>query len=232
MDSIQKTARSAGLLYLLLVPLGIFGILYVPNTLFVAGDVAATINNIVANETLYRLALVAALVVQLVNIGVAVLLYKLLKPVNKTQARLMVIFILLGIPIVFINELNPVAILLLLNGSAYVPQVAMEQAQPLVAFFLEMHQAGIFIAQIFWGLWLFPMGWLVYKSGFMPRIIGIFLIIGGAGYIFDSAQYLLFPGLGLMVSEYTFVGELLITLWLLIKGVNVAQWQRRVVASA
>jgi hypothetical protein len=232
MDPIQKTARSAGLLYLLLVPLGLFGILYVPSALLVDGDVAATAANIMANEMLFRLSILSALLVQLVNIGVALLLYKLFKPINKTQARLMVIFILLALPIAFVNELNQFAVLILLNGSETLQVAAIEQLLAQVALFLDLHATGILIAQIFWGLWLFPMGWLVYKSGFMPRIIGVFLMIGCIGYVFDSVAFFLFPHFGVTVSEYTFVGELLITFWLLIRGINVEKWKARVLTPA
>ncbi len=181
MNPIQKTARITGFLYLLLVPLGIFGIIYIPSILIVPGDIAATVSRIMANGLLFRLSIVSALLVQLVNIFVVVLLYKLLKPVNKNQAVLMVIFLLLGVPIAFINELTHVAVLLLLSGSDYLAIFTaiftVEQVHALVALLLELHGSGIFIAQIFWGLWLFPMGYLVFKSGFLPRIIGIFLMI-------------------------------------------------------
>lgn len=227
MNPIQKTARITGFLYLLLVPLGIFGIIYVPSILIVPGDIAATVSRIMANGLLFRLSIVSALLVQLVNIFVVVLLYKLLKPVNKNQAVLMVIFLLLGVPIAFINELTHVAVLLLLSGSDYLAIFTVEQVHALVALLLELHGSGIFIAQIFWGLWLFPMGYLVFKSGFLPRIIGIFLMIGCFGYLFDSLTYFLFPNFDVTVSEFTFIGELLITFWLLIKGVNVAQWEKR-----
>lgn len=224
MNSIQKTARTAGFLYLLLVPLGIFGILYVPNTLIVADDIAATMSNILANEQLFRLSIVSAVLVQLVNIFVALYLYKVLKPASEFQARLMVIFSLLAVPIALLNELTHYAVLLILHGVA---DFGVASAETLVAFMLEMHRGGIFVAQIFWGLWLFPMGYLVFKSRFMPRIIGFFLMIGCLGYVIDSANFFLLPDLDVTVSEFTFLGELMITFWLLIKGVNVERWQQQ-----
>lgn len=218
MNSIQKTARITGLLYLVLAPLGFFGIGYVPS-LIISTDVAATINNITSHEMLVRFSIVSAILEQLVNIFVALLLYKLLKTVNKTMALLMVIFLLLGVPIALINEVNQFAVLFLAEST--------NKSQALVSLFLNLHQSGIFIAQIFWGLWLFPMGYLVFKSGFLPRIIGVFLIIGCFGYLIDSFSFFLFPNLNIKVSQYTFIGELLIALWLLIKGVNVKQWEKR-----
>jgi hypothetical protein len=219
-NSIQRTARIAGFLYLLLIPLGVLGIIYVPNTLFVPGDMAATASNILANETLFRLGIVAALLIQLVNIAVVLFLYKLLNPVNKNMARFMVLFSVLAVPIAMLNELNNAAVLLLLNSR--------EQPPTLLALFLDLHEYGIQIAGLFWGLWLFPMGYLVFKSNYIPKIIGVLLMIGCFGYVADSLTFLLFPNFGVTFSQVTFIGELLLPLWLVIKGVNVEQWQKRV----
>ena len=165
-NPIQKTARTAGFLYMLLIPLGVFGMIYIPNTLFVSGDIATTVSNIMANETLFRFGIVSALLTQVVQIFVVLYLYKLLKPVNKNLAVLMVVFILVAVPIAMLNELNQFAVLLLLNGADYLTFFTTDQIQAFVALFLDLHEHGIFIAQIFWGLWLFPMGYLIFKSGF------------------------------------------------------------------
>jgi hypothetical protein len=219
MNSINKTARLAGALYLLLLPLGILGILYVPNALFVDGDVVATANNILANESLYRLSILSALMVQIVNLFVVLVLYKLLRPVNENVGRLMVIFLFLGIPIAMLNEVNSAAALLVIQGT--------EPVYELMALFLEMHEYGIQIAGIFWGLWLFPMGYLVYKSSYIPKLIGVLLMIGCFGYLLDSVLAIAAPELGVTISQFTFVGEIALPLWLLIKGVNVAQWEKQ-----
>jgi len=231
-NSIQKTARTAGFLYMLLIPLGVFGMLYVPNTLFVPGDVAATVSNIVANQTLYLMSIVSALVTQVVQIFVVLYLYKVLKPVNKNHAVLMVVFILVAVPIAMLNENNQFAVLLLLNGVDsfgvdYLAFFTSDQIQALVALFLGLRHTGILIAQIFWGLWLLPMGYLVFKSGFLPKIIGALLIVAGFGYLIDSFILFFVPNFGITFSEFTFLGELLITFWLLIKGVNVEKWNKR-----
>ena len=213
-DAIQKTARAAGFLYLLMIPLGIFSMLYIPSTLFVEGDAAQTARNIVADEGLFRASIVAALVTQVVQIFVVFLLYKVLQPASRDAARLMVIFILLGVPIAMLNELHHVAVLTLLNGNA-----------DLVGLFLSLHQGGVFIAQLFWGLWLLPMGYLVFRSGFLPKAIGLLLVVAGSGYLVDSILFFMAPGFDITFSEFTFLGELLITLWLLIKGVDVDAWK-------
>ena len=206
----NQLAKITGVLYLLLIPLGILGIIYIPETLIIPGDIKTTISNIIANETLFRISIISALLVQVVNILVVLFLYKLLKPVNKDIAALMVIFLLVAVPIAFINELNHVAVLQLLHSSNH----------KLVALFLDLHNGGIYIAQVFWGLWLLPMGYLVYKSVFLPKLIGILLMIGCFGYLADTSMYFLFPHLDITVSEFTFVGELIFPLWLLIKGVK------------
>lgn len=230
----NKTARVAGFLYLLMAPFGIFGILWA-SSLIVPGDAAMTANNIMASESLFRLSIVSALMVQIITIFVVLVLYKLLKPVNKNHALLMVIFILLGAPIAMLNELNRFVALLLLSGADYLTVFTADQLQALVPLFLDLHEHGITIAGIFWSLWLFPMGYLVFKSGFLPRILGVLLIIAGFGYLIDSFAGFLLPNFYATISQfilYTTYGELLFPLWLLIKGVNVEQWEKRALESA
>lgn len=229
--SINRTARVAGFLYLLLLPLGIFG-MAVSSGLVAPGDAATTAKNILASESLFRLGIVIALLVQIINIFVVLALYKILKPVGKNMALLMVMFLLLGVPIAMLNELNQFAVLLLLQGTNYLTAFTAGQLQALVPLFLDLHQFGISIAGIFWGLWLFPMGYLVFKSGFLPRILGVLLIIGCFGYLIDSFAVFLLPNYKASIALFTFWGEVLLPLWLLIKGVNVEQWEKRALESA
>ena len=221
----NKTARVAGYLYLMLFPLGIFGIIYIPSSLIVLGDAATTASNIMANELLYRLSIVTALTLQIVYIFLALALYKLLNPVDKNNAVLMVILVLVAAPIAMLNELNHVAVLLVLSGSDLLTTFSLDQVQASVPLFLNLHEHGVFIAQIFWGLWLFPMGYLIFKSNFLPLALGILMIIGGFGYLVDSFVYFIFPDFDVTVSEFTFLGELLLPLWLMFKGVNHEQWE-------
>lgn len=222
----NKTARVAGCLYLMLFPLGIFGIIYVPSSLIVLGDAATTASNIMANELLYRLSIVTALTLQIVYIFLALALYKLLNPVDKNNAVLMVILVLVAAPIAMLNELNHVAVLLVLSGSDFLTTFSLDQVQASVPLFLNLHEHGVFIAQIFWGLWLFPMGYLIFKSNFLPLALGILMIIGGFGYLVDSFVYFIFPDFNVTFSEFTFLGELLLPLWLMFKGVNHEQWEK------
>jgi Domain of unknown function (DUF4386) len=224
-------ARIAGFLYLLLVPLGFFG-MYASSNLVVPGNAAATANNILASESLFRLGILSALLVQVVNILVVLALYKLFEPVNKNMASLMVVFLLLGVPIAMLNELNQFAVLFLSHGVDYLSAFTPDQLHALVPLFFELHKLGISIAGIFWGLWLFPMGYLVFKSGFLPRILGILLIIGCIGYLIESFAAFLLPNYQVQVALFTFWGEVLLPLWLLTKGVDVERWEKRALASA
>ena len=180
---------------------------------------------------------VTALLTQLVQILVVLYLYKVLKPVNKNYAVLMVVFILVAVPIAMLNENNQFAVLLLLNGAEFFGVdfsmvFTADQMEALVALFLGLRHTGILIAQIFWGLWLFPMGYLVFKSGFLPKIIGALLIVAGFGYLIDSFILFFVPDFGITFTSFTFLGEPLIAFWLLIKGVNVEEWNKRALESA
>lgn len=231
-NAINKTARVAGFLYLLVAVIGAFSILYVPSTLIVPGDAATTINNIMTSESLFRLGFVGGLITQTVQILLVLVLYQLLKPVNKNHALLMVILALVGIPIAMLNLLNQSVALLLLSGADYLTIFTADQLQAQVMLFLDLQEHGVLIASIFWGLWLLPLGYLVFKSGYIPRILGVLLIIGGLGYLIDFVIFFLFPNFNATISQFTFLGELLLPLWLLIKGVTVERWEKRALESS
>ena len=223
-------ARLAGFLYLLTIPLGIFGGLYVASKLIVPGDAATTAQNIIASESLFRLGIVSNLLAPLVLILVVLVLYKLLKPVSKNMAALMVMFLLTGVAIAMLNELNQLAALLLLRGADYLTVFTTDQVQALALLFLRLYSQGSNIAFIFWGLWLLPLGYLVFKSSFLPRILGVLLMISCFGYLIGS--FTTFLGYPVNIGLYTAWGEVLFILWLLIKGVNAKQWEKRAAESA
>ena len=135
----------------------------------------------------------------------------------------MVVLALPAVPIAFLSELNHLAVLRLLTNADDGAFTA-SQLQAQAMLFLDMRQNGILITLIFWGLWLVPLGFLVFKSGFLPRVLGVLLVIAAAGYVIDVATQLLSPGLP-TIGQFTFVGEILFTLWLLIRGINVERWQ-------
>jgi hypothetical protein len=218
--SINKTARLAGWLYLALIPFSVLGFFYVPSVLIVPGDAGTTSRNILASELLFRTGTVSWLVGHIILIFLALVLYRLFKPVNKDHAVLMVVLALLCVPIVFLNEVNSLAALHLLQRS---PSDAQVHAQ--VMLFLDMRQSGILCAQVFFGLWLFPLGLLMYRSGFLPKVLGVLMLIAAAAYLTDAITQLLFPSLP-TISQFTFIGELLFPLWLVIKGVNGERWRQ------
>ncbi len=218
MTQIQTFARLTGAVYLFVAIAGMFGIGYVP-ALIEAGDLNATINNLLANETMVRWAIIAALFTQLGHLVLVLMLHKILAPVNKAVANLLVILVLVGIPIAMLNEASYGVALGLINRA--------EPPLTLISALLDFHGYGIMIVQIFWGLWLFPFGYLVYKSGFLPKIIGVTLMIGCFGYLADSLIYFFDTDFPVIFTIYLFWGEIFILLWLMIRGVNVEKLGRQ-----
>jgi len=222
----RKAVTVLRILYPIWFVVGLFSVMYVPSTLIVPGDATTTANNIMANELLFRMGIAGSLIVQLIQILVVLVLYKLLKPVNKNYAVLMVVFALIGIPISMLNTLNRVAALVLLNGADFLEVFGVDQLHALVMLFLNLNEQGVMIAQLFWGLWLFPLGYLVYKSGYFPRILGVLLMIGCFGYLLDSFSNFLFnEEIILPVSILLTSGEILFMGWLLIKGANLPEME-------
>ena len=224
MHPLKKAARIAGAIYLAMVVTGPFSLIYVPSKLIVRGNAAATADNILAHETMFRLSIMADLVGQVIFICLAIALYRLLSGVNKTWAGLMVAFVLVSAAVGFLNTLNDIAALTLFRGADFLTVFDKPQRDALGMLFIRLHSQGIFIDEMFWGLWLFPFGLLVFRSGFLPRLIGGWLMINCFGYVALSFIALLFPpyyetAFGL--AQPVLFGELAIMLWLLIKGAKV-----------
>ena len=222
-NSNKKIARVAGVLYLMLVITSVYSLLYIPAQIFVKGNAAATANNILANEFLFRSGIVSNLISQIIFVFLAAALFLLLKDVNKPQAGLMVVLVIVQIPVVFFVETFSFTSLMIVKGellNTFNP----EQRQDLVMMFFRIRANGIAALQIFWGLWLVPLGWLVYKSGFIPRILGILLIIAGIFIAIDSFIYLLSPDypriLNTVSTLMSVAAEFSMMFWLLIKGVR------------
>jgi hypothetical protein len=224
MHSVKKAARIAGVLYLSMVVTGPFSLIYVPNKLIVRGNAAATADNILTHETMFRLAILADLIGAVIFIGLAIALYRLFSGVNKTWAGLMVAFVLVSAAIGFLNTLNNIAALTLFRGADFLTAFDKPQRDALGMLFIRLHSQGTFINEIFWGLWLFPFGLLVFRSGFLPRFIGVWLMINCSGWLALSITALFFPtyyGTAFQWSQPILFGELAIMLWLLIKGAKV-----------
>ncbi len=221
--SLKRTARYAGMLYLAIALIAPYALMYVPSQIFVAGDNAATANNILANEFMFRSAIAIHLATQVIMFLVAMFLYKLFIDVNKFWGKMMVGFVVLGAPISFFSEICNITALKILKGGR-LDSFEPEQVHEMSRLIIKMGAYGIEMVQIYWGLWLIPLALLVYKSGFIPRIFGILLFLNGIGYILLSFTFVLFPhsqGIVWNISlPFIFTGEFSFILWLLIKGVK------------
>src|SRR6059058_125469 len=219
-----KAARIAGGIYLLMVLTAPFSLIYVPSKLIVRGNALATADNILAHETMFRLSIFGDLIGHVIFICLGIALYRLLNSVNKTWAMLMVAFVLVSAAVGFLNTLNNIAAVILFRGGEFLTVFDKPQRDALAVFFLRLHSQGEFINEIFWGLWLFPFGLLVFRSGFMPRWLGVWLMINCFGYIFLSVTGFFFPAYNDKAFIYlqpVLFGELAIMLYLLIRGANV-----------
>jgi len=225
----RKAVTALRFLYPLWFVIGPFSLMYVPATLIVSGDAATTANNIMANELLFRMGIAGSLITQIIQIFVVLLLYKLLKSVSKNYASLMVVFALVGVPISMLNTLNRVAALLLLKGTDFLKVLGADQLHIQMMFFLDLNKQGVFIPGIFWGLWLFPFGYLIYKSGYFPKILGVLVMMGCIGYLLDSFTHILLSNyahyeaiLDPVILLLTF-GELPFMVWVLFKGAKIPE---------
>ena len=224
MHPTDKAARIAGAVYLSMVITAPFSLIYVPEKLIVRGNAAATADNILAHETMFRLSIFGDLIGQVIFICLAIALYRLLSGVNKTWAGLMVAFVLVSAAVGFLDTLNNIAALVLFRGGEFLTVFDKAQRDALGMLFIRLHSQGILIDEIFWGLWLFPFGLLVFRSRFLPRFLGVWLMINCFGYVVLSVTALFFPAYyeaAFKWAQPVLFGELAIMLWLLIKGAKV-----------
>jgi hypothetical protein len=221
MASTSKNARIAGFLYLLLVIAAPLRML-IPSTLFVNGNASATANNIAAHETLFRLGIVGDLFCGTILIFIVLALYRLFQEVDQNLAVLVVILGgVLPAAIDFVTVVNDAAALILVRGADFLSVFDKPQRDALAMLFLRMHDQEILAAEILWGLWLIPLAILVYRSRFLPRFLGVWLIVNGFAYMATSLTGLILPAYEKAVRNFTFpalTGEVAFVLWLLIKG--------------
>jgi hypothetical protein len=220
-SSTGNPGRFAGALYIVTSTIGFFAMGYVPGRLIVHANPAATASNIIASETLFRFGIVAELIGQAAFIYVAVALYDLLKGVNKRLASLMVTLIVVSVPIVFLNELNSIGALLLVRGADFLSVFDKPQREALAMIFINLHSGGFSVAEIFWGLWLFPLALLVYRSRFLPRFLGVWLAIAGVAWVVISFTSILLPQYQDRIysaSQPALIGEIVFMLWLVVMG--------------
>ena len=218
----RKAIRIAGFLYLLMVFTAPIGIMYVPSKLIVPGDATATVNNIRVSESLIRIGIGSELIYPIIAVFLVLALYRLFKPVNENHAKLLVILgALVSVPITFLNVLNEIAALILVSGADFLSAFQKSQLDALAFLFIRLHSYGIEIAAIFWGLWLFPFGILVIRSGFIPRILGILLFIAGSAYLASSFTTLVMPQYEQIVGQFAMVLQIMempIVFWFIIRG--------------
>jgi hypothetical protein len=222
LNVIRHRARVAGWLYLVLVLIAPVGLLYVPGKLIVSGNATATADHIRTSEWLLRAGIASELIHQVIGIFLVLALYRLFRPVNEMLAKQVVILgALVSIPIVFVNVLNEVAAMVLVRGADFLSAFSRPQLDALAYLFLRLHARGIIVASIFWGLWLFPFGMLIIKSGFIPRELGMLLFVAGAAYLLSAFTTLIVSTYAQPVSQVALpleAAELPIVFWLAIWG--------------
>ena len=221
MNTIKKQAHVAGILYLLASIAAVFAWIYVTGKLFVRDDATATANNIRAFETLFRLGIAAELLGSIIFIFVVLALYRLFKSVSEKQATTMALLLLISTPIALLAVVGEIAALIVAGGGSFLSTFDQHQLDSLSYLFFRLHGQALIVAEIFWGLWLFPFGTLVIRSGFIPRFLGFLLLIAGMGYLIDSFTVLVLPTykqVGNQIAMILELGELPIIFWLLIWG--------------
>jgi Domain of unknown function (DUF4386) len=222
----NKISRLAGLLYLIVVVMGLFSLLYVPSHITVSGDPAATINNIKGSQSLFRLGIASFMIMQVAFLLLPLVLFRLFRSVNQTASVLMVALAVVSVPITQVSLARRLDALSLLTDPYIGQAFTVEHLQVTAMLSLEAYGNGLFVAKLFWGLWLLPFGYLVLKSGFLPKILGILLMLGSLGYMVNVFGELLVHGYAQMsVATYASlpasIGEISTCLWLLLVGARV-----------
>jgi hypothetical protein len=221
MTQLQKKARIAGFLYLLVALTGPFVLIYVPGKLFVPGNATATAGNILTHESLFRAYIVVGLFSELFFILTVLALYRLLREVGRQLATLMVLLVLIEAPLAFLGIANQIATLSFVRGADFLAVFDQPQRDALATLLINVEHQGVFVSELFWGLWLLPLALLVYRSAFLPRFLGWWLFLNGVAYVTISLTGMLFPEFLEIVKTVSLpllLGEIAFLLWLLIMG--------------
>jgi len=217
----KATARRAGMLYFVMAILMVVGFMYLPTLYSVPGDASATARKIVANEFLFRLGVVNAFAAQLLFIVVVLTLYRLFRDVDRPLARIMTALVCVGVAAELATIGLKLAPTIILGGGDYWSTFTQPQLDTLAYGFLRISATLGRMLTMIWGLWLFPFGLLVIRSGFFPRILGYLLMVAGAGYVISCTAFLLFPEQFALVNRFAtplYFGELPIIFWMMIVG--------------
>ncbi len=222
-----KIARIAGALYLINILTGVFSLIYVPSQISLRGDPATVIANILASESLFRIGIVVGLVGFTVWLLLPLVLYRLLESVDKTASVVMVLFAVIFVPIDFVAFSERLSALSMAHRLLDHALLTPEQLYPFIRLALDNSNNAMLVSTIFWGLWLLPFGYLVFKSGFLPRILGVALMLGCAGYLISFCAEVLFPEATLpdFIMWPAAFGEFGVALWLLFARVRFASAQ-------
>jgi hypothetical protein len=226
----QVYARIGGVLYLMIIVVGFCSEFFVRDKLVVAGDVTATANNIAASESLWRISIAGELTLLVCAVALTLILYVLLRPVNKNLALLAVLFNIVEFPIEAVSKLCLFAALFLSGTADYLKAFEPHQLQALVKISLKLHDYGFGIDLVFFGCACLVYGYLLFKSGYFPRALGVLMAIAGLSYLVNSFTLILAPTYGgtiFLVLVLALIGELSLCLWLMVKGVNVTKWNEK-----
>ena len=228
----QVYARTAGVLYLLIIIFGIFAEAFVRGTTVVPGDGAATAANLMAMESLWRFGIAAEFLSLVCVTMLAMIYYFLLRPVQKELNLLSTFLMLIPVPIQAIAILNLTTALFPIVNAASLKGFTPEQLQTLASLAIRSHGYGFSVALLFVGSHFLIHGYLIFKSGYLPRVLGIMMEVAGVGYVTNSFVLILYPAIAskvfLVVVLPIFLSELSLSLWLLIKGVNIEKWNGRI----
>lgn len=231
MSSIKAKARFAGILYALMNIPAVFNLIYIPAAFIVPGDATATAHRITDGALTYRIGILGGLVSSILFLLVVWVFYDLLKDVDKKHAMVMVSFVSLAVAVAVVNLINQIAPLVLLSGADFLSVFTKPQLDALALGFLRLNSNGNLLAEAFWGLWLLPLGVLVRKSGFIPKILGTFLIAACFAYLAVSFTAIVSPAHGHVVSLVTLpfmaLGEGSFLIWLLVRGAKVQSEEAR-----
>ncbi len=226
----MRYARIGGVIYLVIIVAGMFGELLVRNKLVVSGDAVTTALNIMSSPLLWRLGIGADLVMQLCDIPLILIFYMLLRPVNKNLALLNLLFNMIQTAVLVVNKLNLLIPLFLLGDAPYLKSFDLQQLQSLSYMFIKLHGYGFGVGLIFFGMVCFVEGYLIFRSGFLPKILGLFLQVAGVCYLTNSFALLLAPSLANALFPFVLMpcllAELALALWLVVKGVDVSRWKQ------
>jgi hypothetical protein len=222
----KKIARIAGLFYLTVAITAIVSLMYIPSKLIIWNDASLTFENIKTHQLLLKIGILSDIVLYLSFAFLAITLYKLLETVNKTIALIMMALVLISVAITFANLINKFDVISLINDTGFLQNYTNSQLHHQLMQLLQSHQNGMTIIQIFWGIWLLPFGYLVFKSQFLPKILGLLLMLGCFCYITDFLGNFIFPidYKETIIPRLTGIppalGEIGMLLWLSIIGVK------------